>query len=89
MLGKGETVELDYFAVPDTIDEDTPDNHVFEVREDACEAMPFYVAGMVLSSDLVQDAQIYFDLYERAKRSIAGGVPGVGQRVTNGFYRRG
>ena len=88
LLGKGETVELDYFAVPDTIDGDTPDSYEFEVREDACEAMPFYVAGMVLSSDLVQDANIYFELYERAKQNLTGGIPGSGRRIVNGFYKR-
>ena len=88
VLGKDETVEMDYFAVPDTIDDDTSDDYEFEVRADACEAMPFYVAGMVLSSDLVQDAQIYFELYERAKRELVSGLPGAGHRIVNNLYRR-
>lgn len=88
VLGRNETVEMDYFAVPNTINADTPDEYAFEVREDACEALPFYVAGMVLSSDLVQDAQIYLNLYEQAKRNLAAGLPGAGQRVVNTFYRR-
>ena len=86
VLGENETVELDYFALPDTIGEDTPDSYEFEVREDACEAMPFYVAAMVLSSDLVQDAQIYLELYEQAKRNLSGGVPGSGRRIVNRLY---
>lgn len=86
VLGENETVELDYFALPDTIGENTPDSYEFEVREDACEAMPFYVAAMVLSSDLVQDAQIYLELYEQAKRNLSGGVPGGGRRIVNRLY---
>ena len=86
VLKKGEVVELDYFSAPETIDDETGDEWEFEVREDACEAMPFYVAGMVLSSDLVQDAQIYLDLYERAKRNLSQGLPGSGQRVMNSFF---
>jgi len=86
VLGENETVELDYFALPDTIGENTPDSYEFEVREDACEAMPFYVAAMVLSSDLVQDAQIYLELYEQAKRNLSGGVPGSGRRIVNRLY---
>lgn len=86
VLGKGETVEMDYFSAPEPITDETSDEWEFEVREDACEAMPFYVAGMVLSADLVQDAQIYLDLYERAKRNISSVLPGSGQRVVNAFF---
>lgn len=86
MLAVGESVELDYFAVPMTIAENAPDDYEFEVGEDACEAMPFYVAGMVLSSDLVQDGSIYFELYERAKMGISTAIPGDRHRVINAFY---
>lgn len=86
VLEKNETVELDYFATPQTITDETGDEWEFEVAEDACEAMPFYVAGMVLSSDLVQDGQIYFELYERAKLNIRGTLPGGGRRIVNSFY---
>ena len=86
ILRENETVELDYFAMPKTINEETDDSWEFEVAEDACEAMPFYVAGMVLSSDLVQDGQIYFELYERAKMNINGTMLDEGRRIINSFY---
>ena len=86
LLGSGESVELDYFTSPDTIPENAGDAYTFEVREDACEAMPFFVAGMVLSSDLVQSGDIYFELYERAKTNISGIIPGNGRRVMNAFF---
>ena len=86
VLGAGESVELDYFALPAAIAEDTEDEYVFEVREDACEAMPFFVAGMVLASDLVQDGSIFFELYEKARMNINGILPGHGSRVCNTFY---
>ena len=85
VLESGEAVEMDYFATPTTINEDTPDDWEFEVREDACEAMPFYVAGMALSADLVQDAGLYFELYERAKQQLSSGIPGS-NKVVNRFY---
>ncbi|MBE6969281.1 MAG: hypothetical protein E7442_04055 [Ruminococcaceae bacterium] len=86
VLGAGERVELDYFAAPATIDDNTPESWEFELREDACEAMPFYVAGMVLSSDLVQDGQIYLDLYEKAKRELSSVLPGSEHRVVNSLF---
>ena len=86
MLETGERVELDYFALPAAITEDTEDEYVFELREDACEAMPFYVAGMVLASDLVQDGSVFFELYEKAKVHINGILPGSGSRVVNALY---
>ena len=86
MLKTGERVELDYFALPAAITEDTEDEYVFELREDACEAMPFYVAGMVLASDLVQDGSVFFELYEKAKVHINGILPGSGSRVVNALY---
>ena len=86
VLGVGERVEMDYFAAPATIDDSTPEFWEFELREDACEAMPFYVAGMVLSSDLVQDGKIYLDLYEKAKRELSSVVPGSECRVVNSLF---
>ena len=86
MLGRGESVELDYFALPEPIDDDTPDEWEFELKDDACEAMALYVAGLALSADLVQDAKIYFDLYAEAEKNLGSMLPGCGQRVMNTFY---
>ena len=86
VLGRGESLELDYYAVPKTIDEDTGDEWEFEVREDACEAMTLYVAGLALSADLVQDAQIYFDLYAEAEKNLSSLLPGESHRVRNSLF---
>jgi len=71
-----ESFEAEYFAAPATITPETEDSYVFEVREDACQAMPFFVAGMVLSSDLVQDAGIYLNLYQQMVQNLDTTLPG-------------
>lgn len=49
------TVEVEYYATPQTIGQETPDDYVFEVAEDAAQACPFFVAAQQLISDLVLD----------------------------------
>jgi len=85
LLSAGEQVDLDYFAEPVTVDDATPDDWEFEVREDACEAMLFFVAALVLGSDLVQDGQMYMELYEKAKGALSSVLPGGGQ-VANRIF---
>ena len=81
--------EAEYFSAPETIGPDTPDEHEFEVREDACQAMPFFVAAMVLSSDLVQDANIYLSMYQMALQELDTTLPGEdgGAVLRQSFYR--
>ena len=81
--------EVEYFAAPVTIGPATADDHEFEVREDGCQAMPFFVAAMVLSSDLVQDANIYLNLYQMALAELSTALPGEngGAALRQSFYR--
>ena len=53
------------------------------------QAMPFFVAGMVLSSDLVQDANIYLSLYQMALQELDTALPGEngGAALRQSFYR--
>lgn len=73
-------VEVEYYAYPQTINGETEDSHEFEVREDGCNAMPFFVAGMILASDLVMDSNIYLSMYNMLLQELdteeldAGGV---------------
>lgn len=78
---------LEYFAVPATITKDTGEDEEFELCEEACQCMPFFVAGMVLSSDLVQDANIYLALYNQMVAELDTELPGSNIRARQSFYR--
>ena len=82
-----ETVEVEYFATPKTIDGDTGDEHVFEVREDACQAMCFYVAAQQLVVDLVIDYGPLLTLYQMALSNVDSGIPGGQMVMRNTFFR--
>lgn len=82
-------VELEYFAYPATIGPATEDSYEFEVREDGAQAMPFFVAGMVLSSDLVQDPNIYLTMWQMMLQDLDTELPGMGNApMRNRFFRR-
>ena len=63
-------IEIGYTAIPATISPDTPESTAFEIREDAQQAMPFFVAAMVLANDLVSDANIFLAMYRMAADSL-------------------
>lgn len=85
----GETVTVEYYAMPATIDEDTPDEWEFEVSEAACQAMPFFVAAQILSSDLVNDPSFYMQTYQMMVATLPQTPPGGAMRVRNSFYGGG
>lgn len=64
VLGDGE-LDIDYFKYPKTIDEDTKEDYVFELSDDALGIMPLGVAGDLLKSDpSTQYGKTYSDRYE-------------------------
>jgi hypothetical protein len=83
-----ESVEIEYFAVPASINEDTEDDYDFEVDEDAAQCMPFFVAAQQLSADILVDAGFLLALYDRALVMLDNTLPGVGKSgVRNALYR--
>ena len=80
-LGDGEDWTVEYFALPATIDSSTPPAQALELCEAACQCLPFFVAGMVLSSDLVQDANIYLALYAQMVEELPETPPAAAGRV--------
>ena len=83
-----EPVEVEYFAIPETIGEETDDTHVFEVREDACQAMCFYVAAQQLIVDTLIDPGPLLTLYQMALANVDRGIPGGQMVMRNTFFRR-
>lgn len=76
---------LEYFAIPETIDENTPDSYEFEIAEDACNAMPYYVCAQQLLPDLVTDYGAFIMMYRDAVANLVPTeTPGA---VRNSFYR--
>lgn len=91
--GAGESVLLQYKAVPGTIPTDAADDYAFEVDEEAAACMPFYVASMQLIPDLVVDWGGYWSIYQSMLanlevRTPASGSGGVRQALFAGGRRR-
>lgn len=91
MQTKGEmgTVTIEYLASPTTITQSTPDSYVFEVKEDAANALPFYVAAQQLITDLVVDYNALWQMYLAHKAQVnpnfeTGGMGTFRQALFNG-----
>lgn len=89
----GETLLLQYKAVPGTIPTDAADDYAFEVDEEAAACMPFYVASMQLIPDLVVDWGGYWSIYQNMLANLelripASGSSGVRQALFAGGRRR-
>lgn len=82
-----QSVDIEYYAVPATVDSSTNDSHVFEVREDACQAMCFFVAAQQLIVDLVIDYKALLNLYQMALANVDFSVPGRPKKIMNTFFR--
>ena len=80
---------VEYYAIPKTITDETPDDEEFEIADDAAQCMPFFVAAQQLAVDLVVETGTLLNLYDRMvmnlPRSVVGDGGG-GMRQT--FFRR-
>ena len=86
-----EAIEIEYYAMPATVDADTPDSYVFEVAEEAANILPFFVASQQLITDLVIDYAGLYALYQERLAMLAqlestysGGGGGA---LTNTLFR--
>lgn len=80
MVEPGEAAKLvvEYQARPKTIGPDTPDEHEFEVEEDAANCLPFFVAAQQLMPDLVVDYSAFLNMYYNMKAALDVTTPGSG-----------
>ena len=77
----GCTVLVEYFAMPETIDDNAGDDYEFEIAEDAAECMPYYVAAQQLLPDLVMDYSGMLAMYDRAVGLLDTSQPGENTRI--------
>ncbi len=83
----GREFLIEYFANPETIPTDADDEYEFEIAEDACECMPYYVAAQQLLPDLVMDYGSMLNMYSQAVGLLDTSFPGENSRITQAFYR--
>ena len=83
----GQTITLEYFAVPETITPETSDDYEFELREDGCNALPYYVAAQQLLPDLVMDYSSMLQMYQLCLQTLNTAVPGETGRIAQRLYR--
>ena len=83
----GHEIVVEYFANPATIPEDAGDDYEFELPEDACECMPFFVAAQQLLPDLVMDYSAMLRMYELAVSRLSVELPGENARIAQTFFR--
>jgi len=82
-------ITVEYFANPAPIRPDAGDEYEFELSEDACECMPYYVAAQNLLPDLVLDYSVYMQMFNQAVSLLDTAIPGDALRVRQRFFARG
>ena len=90
--GVTEAVSVEYFALPADITEDTPDETAFQVREEAANALPFFVAAQQLITDLVIDYAGLYAIYNQmaallSEQEAMEGAAGGGGTLRNTVFR--
>ena len=84
---KAREIVVEYFANPAAIDPDAGDDYEFEIPEDACACMPYYVAAQQLLPDLVMDYRAMLEMYNAAVARLDAGLPGENTRIAQRLYR--
>ena len=82
----GCVFEIDYFAIPAPIPKDAPDSFEFELPEDACQCLPFFVAAQNLLPDLVMDYSVYLTMYNLMVSQLDTHLPGENQRIQQRLF---
>lgn len=83
----GSEIQVEYFALPETIPADAGDDYEFEIAEDAANAMPYYVAAQQLLPDLVMDYSGMLAMYSMAVQTLDTSIPGESGRMAQTFFR--
>lgn len=82
----GAKVEVEYNATPQTLNDDTTDEYIFEVSEEAAAAIPFFVAAMTLAADMVQNGDRLMGMYNVMIGNLETGEMG-GTRSRQSLFR--
>ena len=83
----GREIQVEYFALPATIEEGTDDSYEFEISEEAAQCMPYYVAAQQLLPDLVMDYGGMLSMYQMHVAQLDLRQPGENARLTQSFYQ--
>lgn len=83
----GREILLEYFAIPETITEETDDSYEFELREDGCNCLPYYVAAQQLLPDLVMDYSSMLNMYQMSLQTLDKSIPGENGRMVQRLFR--
>ncbi len=85
--GTTGSVTLDYVARPATIAQETPDEHAFEVSEEAAACLPFFVAAQQLLPDLVIDYGAFYNIYLQMRGALRQDTALTGGGLRQALYR--
>jgi hypothetical protein len=77
---------VDYSAYPATIDDVTVNTYDFEVDTDAVEAIPYYVASMMMMHENPSIGNKLFALYQGMVMNLDNNVPTGQKTVTNTLF---
>lgn len=80
------TIDIHYYAMPKTIDNDTDDGYIFEVAEETHNAIPYYIAYELAKDDDVAIAQIMLDTWNKYM-SVFKNEPKTIRKRINNVYR--
>ena len=69
-------VTVEYFALPKTVDVDTPDSTELSIAQDAQECLPYFVAWQLLLGDPSADVRAVAELYDRSVAALCTRLPG-------------
>ena len=72
---------VDYYAIPASISLDEDDSYVFELPEDACQCLPYWVCAQNLLPDLVMDYSVYLAMYNLMVSQLDTSLPGDNTRI--------
>ena len=85
--GSASEVIVEYYAMPNSIDSSAEDDYEFEIAEDACECMPYYVAAQQLLPDLVMDYGAMQQMYNYQVSLLKTTQPGENRRIAQSLFR--
>ena len=77
---------VEYYALPETLPDDAPDDYEFELDEAACQCLPYYVAAQQLLPDLVMDYGAMLGMFNQSVNMLAADGSGPAGRVAQTLY---
>lgn len=80
-------IKVDYIAMPEDIDSDTENSYVFEVSEEAAQAIPYKTASLLLIQEQPNTAQVLNAKFETIMLNIENEQSISSGRIRNTLYR--